>query len=112
MAIGMSRTVAARSRSLTIRTSLRSHRSTRVPAIGLRIRFGMQAGDEDEAPTPAREPVDEEHDRGQGDLVDAVAEQRDELAGPQRGERAVEGESDVGVSADPLPASPGRAGGA
>jgi len=42
-AIGMKSTIAARSRSLTIITSFWSQRSTNVPAIGPRSRFGMAA---------------------------------------------------------------------
>ena len=106
-AIGMSRTVAARRRSLTTRTSLWSQRSTSVPAIGLNRRFGSVAATNTSA-TASGESVDDEHDRGEGDLVDPVAEQRDELAGPQRRERAVEREPDVRVPPDARRAISGR----
>ena len=42
------------------------------------------------------------HDRDECQLVEPVAEQRDELARPQRRERAVEREADVRMLADPL----------
>ena len=100
-AIGMSRMIAARSMSLTTRTSFWSQRSTNVPAIGQRNRFGRAATKNDER-RASGEPVDREHERGQRELVDPVAEQPDELAGPERRERAVEGEADVRVAADPL----------
>ena len=76
-----------------------SQRSTNVPAIGLKKRFGSVAGDEHERRREDRAGQREDDGR-QGDLVDAIAEERDQLAGPQRRERAVEGEADVRVAAD------------
>ena len=56
-------------------------------------------GEEDEAGASARAGRDADDER-ERELMEPVAEQRDELAGPQRRERAVEGEPDVGVVAD------------
>ena len=47
-----------------------------------------------------RGPRHGEDHHADGQLVDPVAEQRDQLAGPQRRERPVEGQPDVGVLAD------------
>ena len=101
-AIGMIRTTAARSRSLTIITSRWFQRSTKAPAIGDRRRFGRVAATKTSADGEDRvgQP---EHEGGQRDLVDPVAEEADQLAGPQRRERAVEREPDVGVAADAQP---------
>ena len=44
----------------------------------------------------------DQHDRDQRELMQPIPEQRDQLAGPQRRERPVEGEPDVRVLADPL----------
>ena len=100
-AIGMSMTTAARSRSLTTMTCFWSQRSTNVPAIGPRMRFGIVAATNTKRDRDRRagQRVDEERE---GDLVHPVAEQADQLAGPERREVAVEGEPDVRVAAGPL----------
>ena len=92
-------TIAARRMSLTTRTSRWSQRSTRVPAIGPNNRLGSVAATKTSGDRDRRVGQDE-HDRRDGDLVDAVAEQRDQLAGPQCAERAVEREADVRVAAE------------
>src|SRR6185436_5333535 len=79
-ATGRIRTIAARRMSLTTMTSLWSQRSTNVPAIGLSKRFGRVAAKK-------TRPV-------------ASAEERDELTRPQRRERRVEGEPDIGMLAN------------
>ena len=100
-AMGMTSMIAARRMSLTTITSLLSQRSTNVPAIGLRSTFGSIAAKKT-SPVASTDPVAVRHDRDECQLVEPVAEQRDELARPQRGERAVEGEADVWMLADPL----------
>ena len=87
-------------------TSLWSQRSTNVPAIGLRSRFGSVATKNTSADREGGAGRDRDHG-DERDLVEPVAEQRDELARPQRRERAVEREPDVGVAADALEASGG-----
>ena len=82
-------------------TSLWSQRSTNVPAIGLRSRFGSVAAKKTR-PVASAEPVEIATTATQRELVEPVAEQRDELAGPERRERAVEREPDVRVLADAL----------
>ena len=89
----------ARSRSLTTMTSRWSQRSTKVPAIGDRSRFGSVAATNTNA-TRDRGVRDRGDEEGQRDLVDPVAEEADQLARPERRERAVEGEPDVGMTAD------------
>ena len=82
-------------------TSLWSQRSTNVPAIGLSSRFGSVAA-KNTRPVASAEPGRDRDHGDQRELVEPVAEQRDELAGPQRRERAVEREADVRVLADAL----------
>ena len=79
-----------------------SQRSTNVPAIGERNRFGRVGGDERERRPRPPSSVDAEHEATRASCVDPVAEERDELARPERRERAVEREADVRVLADPL----------
>ena len=97
----MSRTTAARRMSLTTRTSLRSQRSTKVPGDRRQEQVRERRGDEGERGEDLRAGRRQDDGR-QGELVDPVAEHRDELAGPQRRERPVEREPDVGVPAEPL----------
>ena len=61
-----------------------------------------ERGREEDEPGRERRPGRGGHDRDERELVEPVAEQRDELARPQRRERAVEGEADVWVLADAL----------
>ena len=81
-ATGMSRTSAARSRSLTTITSFWSQRSTKRAGDRPEEQVGQGRGEEDEADGDRRvgRLEDEERER---DLVDAVAEQADELARPR-----------------------------
>ena len=78
-----------------------------VPAIDERARDRAEqqvrerGREEDEAGRQRRAGRDRD-DRDQRELIEPVAEQRDELAGPQRRERAVEREPDVRVLADAL----------
>ena len=99
-AIGMSSTTAARRRSLTTSTSLWSQRSTNVPAIGAEQQVRERGRDEDERARQRRAGRRPGPTARERDLVDPVAEERDQLAGPERRERAVERQADVRVAAD------------
>ena len=78
-----------------------------VPAVDERARdraeeqVRQRGREEDEAGGERRAGRDR-HDRDQRELVEPVAEQRDQLTRPQRRERAVEGEPDVRMLADAL----------
>ena len=77
-----------------------------VPAIDIRpgdrgeeqVRQAGEHEDERHRQRRVRDRGDEERER---DLVDAVAEQADELTDPERRERAVQGEPNVRVTPDP-----------
>ena len=78
-----------------------------VPAVDERARDRAEQqvrerGREEDEPGRERRPGRDGDDRDERQLVEPVAEQRDELARPERRERAVEREADVWVLADPL----------
>jgi hypothetical protein len=58
-------------------------------------------GEEDESGRQRRTGRDG-HDRDESELIEAIAEERDQLAGPQRRERAVEREPDIRMLPDSL----------
>jgi hypothetical protein len=93
-AIGRTSTIAPRRMSLTTMTSLWSQRSTNVPAIGLRRRFGRVAAKKT-SPVGERRTGRDGDDRDERQLVEAIAEERDQLAGPQAPRTTVEREPDV-----------------
>ena len=86
-ATGISRTTAARRMSLTIEDLLA------VPAVHERAGEGREeqvreGGEEEDEAGGDRRAGRREHERGEGELVDPVAEQRDQLADPERARRS------------------------